>query len=754
MSSTSIISKFDKIDNICLTNKKQSSILPKNKNNKFIKSYPHQKHSSISYFNQGNSYSCFDVNSYKNSINNNSYFTYKNINSLEKTNKDFFDKQITITKTLSKIFSNYDCLPQNGSYSNQIKSTFANNQNNSIVSSDITVDNLNYNKPKTINNNNKYNKDFNLNNTDGFSKLSNQVLIKENYLNSIKYIQNKDYIDKKTNNSNILVNKKLDSISNNNKNTKLKSNINISSKNNKKVIFNKYQSNFIDNNFKNSIKKKSYKTLIKKLKKSHIIKISNYNTYKKEVSNNSLSAITNRTNYIDTNTNEHNKHELNDQTNNKYFFNSQDSNNNTVLQSKVMYGIINEFTNSVITEKKKSILDNIPIDFNYDLNKEKSKNNISLINFDKNQFFKKKALTKKNTIINLSNNENNAFKVSNIKKNSIVFHNIADKKITNLKKNLKVNKVTKSVKINSIVKNNINQEHANQSNMQLINNDSNENNKDTLQNNCVFNNTEKTEPNNNSTINIKNINKSKASNFFNKLNKRRQSKIFNYNNAIIKCFGISSCINKLYRSFNEKNDSKLNQLDTSNINKKNCVELNQYLLNNTKNDSNNVTTKLNNEQSSTKLIKSSQYSNKLFKKTLNLSNSFYNNVNKSINEKCKEKTLLDTNVKKENKLYQSILDIPTGPYEDVNVVGVHNKVNLNNVKRVIKLNEIYKNKNCLSQLMDYSNPKEYKLQKEVIDYELSKVLKKKYNSNIKLNFSKTTHEKFKSVTGTYFGVNC
>ena len=113
----------------------------------------------------------------KNSENKN---LYTDLNQLEKTNKAFFDKQIIMSKTLSKIINNYKILPENGNYYKAQKNTNENNSFNSINLNKITeIENgLINNKKRQLSFLNLHNK----------SSLANQSLTNiNNELNSENY---------------------------------------------------------------------------------------------------------------------------------------------------------------------------------------------------------------------------------------------------------------------------------------------------------------------------------------------------------------------------------------------------------------------------------------------------------------------------------------------------------------------------------------------------------------------------------------
>lgn len=106
---------------------------------------------------------------------------------------------------------------------------------------------------------------------------------------------------------------------------------------------------------------------------------------------------------------------------------------------------------------------------------------------------------------------------------------------------------------------------------------------------------------------------------------------------------------------------------------------------------------------------------------------------------------------KPDTMYDKIVNLSCSAYEEDDSAD---KINLKNLKRVIRIRDIVKNKNDTEQLEKFSNPTEYKKEKDKMEYEFHKLLKNSYHPIFKKEFKNMTHFRFKSVSGLYFGVKC
>lgn len=114
----------------------------------------------------------------------------------------------------------------------------------------------------------------------------------------------------------------------------------------------------------------------------------------------------------------------------------------------------------------------------------------------------------------------------------------------------------------------------------------------------------------------------------------------------------------------------------------------------------------------------------------------------------------ENQLKDKNCLYEKLADLSCSEYEDNENSYCNQKINLHNLKRVIKVRDIYRNRKDLNKLEFFNSPKSYKKEKEKMDAEMHKALKNVYHPILKRDFKESTQSRFKSVSGLYFGVKC
>lgn len=111
-------------------------------------------------------------------------------------------------------------------------------------------------------------------------------------------------------------------------------------------------------------------------------------------------------------------------------------------------------------------------------------------------------------------------------------------------------------------------------------------------------------------------------------------------------------------------------------------------------------------------------------------------------------------VQAESDIYEKLVNLSCSEYDNSEFSIYKGSINLHNLKRVIKVQGIYKNRKELEILEKFSSPVGYKREKEKLDSAMHRVFKTVYHPTLKEEFKNSTHIRFKSVSGLFFGVKC